>query len=93
MMKVAAPLEMMRTWSVCESATSIEKEQPWGILPDWTCHWKRPRFAWSMRPGKSCKEARAASEPEALDAFFERRHEYGAFWPGGLLVDGVAAWR
>ena len=37
-------------------------------MPDWTYRWKRPRSAWSTARGRIVKEARAASEPEALIA-------------------------
>ncbi|WP_287981538.1 hypothetical protein, partial [Acidiphilium sp.] len=35
--EVAAPLGMIARGPVCGSATSIEEEQPWSILPGWTC--------------------------------------------------------
>ena len=42
--------------------------------------------------GHIVREARAASEPEALIAFFERcGMSDGAGWPGGVLADGLAA--
>ncbi len=49
---------------------NIEEEQPWVTLPGWTCRWKRPPSASVDDAGRIVREARAASEPEALVAFF-----------------------
>ena len=41
-------------------------------MPGWTCRWKRPRSAWSMRPGRSLRRLRAESAPGALDDALRR---------------------
>ena len=42
-------------------------------MPGSTCRWNRAACAWWMRAGRIVREARVASEPEALVTFFAQR--------------------
>ena len=51
-------------------APSIEERRPWTIMPESTCHWNTRVCALSDRAGKIVREAKVASEPEALIGWF-----------------------